>query len=107
MKIIIEGKTYNTATADHICTLDNKNDVSYDDFKLEYADLYKTPNGRFFFSGCGGALTRWAIRQPGGGLCGSILHSILAISEQEAREFCEKHGNHEDYVRAFGECEEA
>lgn len=58
-KQIIDGKRYNTETAEYICTVNN---IGYGadsttDFKFFEGDIYQTPSGAFFIYGRGGAMS--------------------------------------------------
>ena len=57
---IIEGKRYNTDTAEEILALDNGGYYSRSDFRWEETSLYRTPKGVWFLAGRGGPMTRWA-----------------------------------------------
>ncbi len=50
MKRIINGMTYNTETAEHICTGDNGCEMS--DGYRRTEELYRTPKGRYFVYSC-------------------------------------------------------
>ena len=49
MKRIIDGKTYNTETAEKIC--DTGNDEYATDFRYENSALYITKKGAYFIAG--------------------------------------------------------
>jgi hypothetical protein len=59
MKQIIEGKRYDTETAEYITTINNigMGADSTTDFKFFEGDIYKTPSGAFFICGRGGAMS--------------------------------------------------
>lgn len=105
MKKIINGLAYNTETAEYICEAGN--DLPYSDFQHEDSRLYRTKNGRYFLCGCGGAMSRFAVALDSGGACGRDTDTIVAICDEEARQLVERHGDSDDYVRCFGEPEEA
>ena len=58
MKKVINGKLYDTATAEQLA--EDWNGLSDSDFKCCTETLYKTPKGNYFLHGEGGALTEWA-----------------------------------------------
>ena len=90
MKKIIEGKAYNTETAEEIGN--HYNHKSYSDFDLIDMTLYRTKKGAFFMvqnNGC----------RAGG-------DDFYVVSEEDAREWVEEYAN-EKYEEIFGECEEA
>lgn len=98
---IIDGLRYNTATAEEICTFES--DSRKGDFRHEVTTLYRTPRGRFFLAGRGGAMTRWAQAVQGGRSGGEGLHPV---GTAEARDFVEQHAD-EDTVARFFVIEEA
>ncbi|RCW23172.1 hypothetical protein DFR48_10741 [Ciceribacter lividus] len=98
---IIDGLRYNTATAEEICSFENDSDRG--DFRYEVTSLYRTPRGRFFVAGHGGAMTRWAQPVQGGQAGGKGLHPV---STAEAREFAEQYAD-EDMVARFFVIEDA
>jgi hypothetical protein len=95
---IIDGKRYNTETAEKLCDISRRgfyrNDFHYDD-----TYLYRTSAGAFFISGEGGALSRWSrpIGQNGSG-GGDGLRPIDA---DEARELLEQYGAPEQVEEYF------
>jgi len=64
MKRTIDGKTYNTKTAEILC--DTGNDESLTDFRYERSDLFVTRRGRYFVAGRGGSLSRFAVPDGNG-----------------------------------------
>lgn len=103
MKKIINGKRYDTDTATHIANASSNCGKS--DFGWFDEDLYKTPRGRFFLAGEGHAMTRWATplsgngRGPGSG--------IIPLSQEEAREWCERYDVDTDVIEKYFDIEEA
>jgi hypothetical protein len=77
MKQIIEGKAYNTETAELIGTEHN----GHHDFRKKSESLYKTAKGNFFLHGIGGAMTEYGEDYGDGRSGGSKL---IPMSEQEA-----------------------
>ena len=57
MRNIINGKIYDTATAEWIYDTSNGSGVS--DFKHERSALYRTTRGRWFLAGYGGPMSRF------------------------------------------------
>ncbi len=106
MKKIIDGKMYDTETAQYICGY-NTEDKNDPDYKEEH--LYRKKNGEFFVKGCGGKDTEYAYK---GGLCEyryycpNFDYQIRPFEEYEAKEFVEAIGDAETYIRLFGEVEE-
>jgi hypothetical protein len=87
MRKIIDGKIYNTETAEMVVTWDSGDSRS--DFRYEDNYLYRTKRGNWFLSGEGGPMSRWA-RRCGSGYSGGS--GIQALTVDEAREFVERHG---------------
>jgi hypothetical protein len=87
MKQIINGKRYDTASAVRIAGWDNG--YGQGDFRWCSEELYKTKTGAYFIAGEGGAMSRYA--RPCGDMTGGGS-GITPYTEEEAREWCEKHG---------------
>lgn len=102
MKHIIDGKTYNTETAQELGS--RWNGLADSDFRHISESLYRTKNDLYFLAGKGGALTRYS--RPVGDMTGGG-ERIIPLSESEAREWMERHCDADEYVAAFGEPEEA
>ena len=101
MKKIIEGKMYNTETADLIDTYSNG--LSNRDFRNLSETLYRKKNGEFFLCGEGGPMTEY--RERCGDMWGSGK-SIIPITEAKAKEWLESHSDADTYIEVFGEPEE-
>ena len=99
---IINGKKYNTETAELIANYCNE--LSYSDFRRVDESLYKKKTGEFFLYGKGGALTRYAERN-GDGSC-SAGEKIIPLTIEDAMEWCEYYVCVEIYEELFGEVEE-
>jgi hypothetical protein len=104
MQKIIAGKLYDTETAERVCDISGEAGTNprHDIYWAE-TWLYKSPKGTFFVAGEGGARSRWKRQQhettvPGEGL--------QVVSVEEARDLCEQFGNHENYLKVFGQPEE-
>jgi len=80
MKRIINGKTYNTETAEIICNTGN--DEYSSDFRYERSDLFVTRKGAYFIAGNGGALSRFAAPYGNNGWQGDA--GIIPLSRDEA-----------------------
>jgi hypothetical protein len=87
MKKVIDGKVYNTETADVIAGWSN--DLGGGDFNQCEESLYKTKKGQFFVAGSGGAMSRYSVscgnNSWGGG------EGMELLSEAEALAWCEEH----------------
>lgn len=101
MKKIINGKKYDTDTAEYLLNYDNC--LGSGDFNRLREELYRKRTGEFFIYGSGGAMTQYAIAE-GNGWCGG--RAIRPITENEAREFVEKNGTADEYITIFGDVEE-
>ena len=85
MKAIINGKRYNTETANLVASWSNGYYVS--DFHHCAEDLYVTRKGAWFLSGEGGPMSKYSVQVSngrGGGGC------ISAISAEQARSWLEE-----------------
>ena len=90
MKKIIEGKSYDTATAIKICELTCRYYPS--DFGYHETHLYRTKKGAFFLAGEGNAASMWAssygnTRGPGSGL--RVVDQDRAMQYAEAADLDE------------------
>lgn len=101
MKQVINGKMYNTETAEFMGGWSNGRTDR--DFRHCSEDLYRKKNGEFFLDGEGGPMTRYAV--PVGDMTGGSSQ-IIPLSEAEAREWVEEHLSADEYIEIFGEPEE-
>ena len=81
MKKVIDGKLYNTETAEEIANWSNS--YGYSDFNHCKETLYRTKKGAWFIYGVGGALSRY--NQAVGNAY------IRALTPQKAQEWLELH----------------
>jgi hypothetical protein len=91
MKRIIDGKRYDTETAEQVTTIGSLPGTSRTDFRYWEATLYRTPKGRWFAVGNGGGMTMFAESVGGGGSRGGS--GLIPISKTEARKHLEDDGN--------------
>ena len=103
MKKIIEGKVYNTETADQIASYDN--DCSSSDFGYVSEELYRTKKGHWFVAGEGGAMTSYARACGNNSYCGG--ERITPLTNAEAREWCEDNDVSADIIEEHFTVEEA
>ena len=96
MKKVIDGKVYNTETAEEIGHWHNG--YSCGDFNNCEESLYVTKKGQYFLSGEGGAFSRYAIHHGNSSGGGS---GLFVISEKEAREWAEEHLDADDVEEYF------
>jgi hypothetical protein len=86
LRQVIDGRVYDTDTATEIATASYSNPTDFHHYK---ETLYKTARGRFFLSGGGGPMSRWARSTGPNETSGST--GILAFSDEDALEWCERH----------------
>ncbi|MFZ2207387.1 MAG: hypothetical protein WAV22_01820 [Porticoccaceae bacterium] len=98
MRVIIDGKKYDTDTAEHIASASYSGSRS--DFQWWEEDLYRKRTGEFFLSGAGGPMTRYAAAVDQNSWTGGSR--IIPLSEEEAREWLERHADAETYEQVFG-----
>jgi hypothetical protein len=103
MRKVIDGRIYNTETAQFVCDI-SPGGYSQSDFEWEDTALYQTRRGAFFIAGRGNARSRWAVRvgQNGWG-SGS---GVELQTEEEAKRLVERHAKPDVFVEVFGEPEE-
>ena len=102
MKQIIEGRLYDTETADEL------GDYAYShrsDFYSWSETLYRTKAARYFIAGEGGPLSKYARSCGQGETAGG--EGIRIVTEAEAREWMEEYADADAYIAAFGEPEGA
>jgi hypothetical protein len=98
MQKIINGLLYDTEEAEHIAHYGNGRSTS--DFDWLEETLYQTANGRFFLAGEGGARTQYATSVSTNTWSGGS--DILAMSDDEAKAWLERHDLVDEYIEAFG-----
>jgi hypothetical protein len=96
MRQIINGKMYNTETA--IVMEEDWNGKTGLSYFCEV--LYRKKNGEFFLHREGGALTSMAVSCPVNSTTGS--QKIIPFTDEEAREWAEKHMAESDYTAIWG-----
>lgn len=92
MKRIIDGKVYDTKTAEEIATWSNG--YPCNDFKHCEETLYRTKKGSWFVAGEGGAMSKYAVQYGNSYGGGSGLYPF---TEDEARQWLED----KDFVEAL------
>jgi hypothetical protein len=100
---IVNGKRYNTETAELLCNI-SRGGYSRSDFAYDDTDLYVTKNGNFFIAGEGGARSRWAQSYGQNGSQGGS--GLRPIDKNDARNLLEQYGEPEQ-VEALFPVEEA
>lgn len=91
MRAVIEGKRYDTETAQLIGESDNLGQGvdSISDFGYWEAGLYRTKNGRYFLAGEGGAASMFS--QPVGQNSWGGGSGIKPLDKDQALEWAERH----------------
>ena len=98
MRKVIDGLLFNTETASQVAHWDNGK-LPGDFHRLEET-LYRTPNGRWFVHGRGGAMTRYS-EPAGNGHSGG--QEIRVLTQAEAQSWLEKHDRIEALDEWFSE----
>lgn len=98
MKKIINGKMYNTDTAEYLDGWSNGEGCS--DFRYCNECLYRKKTGEFFLDGEGGPMTKYAQRCGDGWYCGGEI--ITPLTEAEAKKWAEEHMDPDKYIQVFG-----
>lgn len=97
MKKIINGKKYDTDTAQSVGQWDNGR---YTDFSFVSEELYRKKTGEFFIHGEGGPMSKYAEHAGNTTCSGEQIHPI---SWEAAREWVEEHLDVDTYEKFFGE----
>lgn len=99
MKKIINGKKYDTETAEEIASFCNGG--GWNDFQHYAETLYKKRTGEFFLYGEGGPMTKYAES------CGmnnwSGGEKIMPLGYEQAQKWAEENMDADDYEAVFGE----
>lgn len=96
MKQVIDGKMYNTDTAEEIGSWSNH---LGGDFRSCSETLYRTKKGNYFVHGEGGAMSKYA-EQCGDGMGGGS--AIIPMDKDEAFEWAQQHcGDEDDVIEHF------
>lgn len=87
MKAVIDGKRYDTNTAQEIASWSS--DYYGSDFRAERESLYRTIRGNWFLAGEGGPMTKYS--ESHGDMTGSGS-GIIPLSSKEALQWLEDKG---------------
>ena len=98
-KRIIDGKRYDTDTAQEVLGVGSRPGTSRTDFGYWEATLYRTPRGRWFLDGTGGGMSMFAEAVGGGGSTDGS--GIIPIPYWEAQRYLEADGNIEALEKWF------
>ncbi len=102
MKKVIDGKLYDTETAEKLGGRESP--FNYGDFNYFWEALYRTEKGAYFIAGEGNAMSPYSEPVPNGRGPGTGLRPV---SEAEARRWVEEYLDADDYEEIFGVPEEA
>lgn len=102
MKKIINGKLYNTETAQEMASWSNMEDVR--NYSRFFEVLYQKRTGEFFLYGEGGPSTKYA--KSVGQNVWSGGSAIIPLTWDAARDWAEDHLDAEEYQNIFGEVAE-
>jgi len=97
MKRVINGKTYDTQTAESLC--DGAANLAFVDFRDLYEHLYRSPKGQYFVAGCGGPMTKY--KQWSGRHRYGWGEGLTLVTELEAKRYVENFGTPEEFEAAF------
>ena len=103
MKQIINGKIYNTETADYIGNYETN--CGSRDFGYEFTELYRTKKGAFFVAGNGGPYSRWSMPIGTNGMGGGS--GIQTMTTEEALAWCEQSRIDADTISIYFSVQEA
>jgi len=93
---VIDGKRYNTKTAEHL--VDHESNAPRGDFRWYREALYQTKKGNYFLAGEGYASSKYA--EPSGNMMGAG-EGIIPLTKTEAFKWCER--NAQDKVDIYFE----
>jgi hypothetical protein len=94
MKRVIDGKVYNTETAE--CIGEWSNGCYSSDFDACEESLYETPKGQFFVTGSGGPRSKYS--KASGSNSQSGGEGMELLSRAEALTWCEDHDIDADVI---------
>lgn len=97
MNKVINGKRYDTETAELVGQWDNGH--NFGEFQYECEELYRKKTGEFFLYGKGGPMSSYAVPSGNNNWTGSS--KITPISIDEAKEWAEKNLDADDYEKYF------
>ena len=103
MKKIINGKKYDTDTAERLANYE-MGGVCCNDIHYVNETLYRKATGEYFIFGEGGAYSCYGSPAVGGGYVAG--EAILPLSTAEAMVWAEAHMGADAYEAAFGPVEE-
>ena len=102
MKMIINGKVYDTETAKKVASW--YSNYARNDFHYYEEELYQKKTGEFFLYGEGNAASPYSKSCGQNEWCGG--ERIEPLTFKEAQKWAEEHLDGEDYCEIFGEPDE-
>jgi hypothetical protein len=102
MKKIINGKRYDTETADIVAS--DQANCAVNDFNFCRERLHLKTTGEYFLHGEGGPMTKYAVMASDNSRSGG--ENIIPLTRAEAMNWCEAHCEVEEYESIFGPVEE-
>ena len=102
LKQIINGKMYNTETAQEIGC--DSNGMNLDNLWFAEETLYRKKNGEFFLDGHGGPLSRYS--RPNGSFSRCGARELVPLNDGEAKAWVERHCPADVYIETFGDVAE-
>lgn len=94
MKDIIDGKLYDTESAEQIASWKNTGDTG--DLRYVKEALYKTESGAYFVYGTGGAMSKYSKSVGSSETAGSS--EIKPFDEEKSYQWCEDNGIAADII---------
>lgn len=101
MKKIINGKRYDTKTAELVGAASYSN---WTDFEHWTEELYKKRTGEYFLYGAGGPMSKYSRSTGTNEWSGG--ETIIPLTLKEAQEWAQEHLDADEYEAIFGEVEE-
>lgn len=102
MRKIINGKRYDTETAEYLGR-DETEGIGENNFHYYCEELYRTSKGNYFLYGEGHGLTRWATRNADG--MRGWGSGIESLSKEEALSWAQRSNMSAREIEAeFGDC---
>jgi len=99
VKKVIDGKIYNTESAELLHEWDNG--IYGNDFRSCEEALYRTKKGAYFIAGEGGAMSRYARSCGSNSTCGGS--GLRVLTEAEAMLWLEEHGGSDVLEEKFAD----
>src|SRR4030067_2916952 len=99
MKKVIDGKIYNTETAELLHEWNNG--IYENDFRSCKESLYRTTTTAYFIAGEGGAMSKYARSCGSNSMCGD--DGLKVVSEAQAMQWLEEHDGSDIRTEKFAD----